>query len=205
MIIETAVGAVAGSVALWLAYLRAKKIKHMSTTKSSSVSLEFSAEEFEILSRQAAKQGTPLKDFLQEAAFAAISPAERVREQRSADNRSPMDAAFDEADRADAFEIAVPGVFPLPPAPAAKALPMAPAAPVHKLMRQPATFRKNNIGQPQGPHPCYHLHPKIPSNFVGQCQGTCRAPTQDGRICHWPQTSAQSCPTFQPIVRVGQR
>jgi hypothetical protein len=46
-------------------------------------------------------------------------------------------------------------------------------------------------------HPCLHLDPIQHSNFIGQCEGTCRAPSQSGRVCFYTAMAAPQCAYYK--------
>lgn len=79
-------------------------------------------------------------------------------------------------------------VFPLPPKPQAVE-PIKPKA-EHKIIKVAAG------------HPCRFLDLTAPPQFrAGECQGLCRHPGQNGRICHWAPAVAKQCGYFDPKVR----
>jgi predicted transcriptional regulator len=49
-------------------------------------------------------------------------------------------------------------------------------------------------------HPCLHLDPVQHSNFIGQCEGTCRAPSQSGRVCFYTAMAATRCQYYKAKV-----
>ena len=48
-------------------------------------------------------------------------------------------------------------------------------------------------------HPCRYLNPEHHPNFRGQCEGTCNAPGQQGRVCFWSSPTASKCDRFVPF------
>lgn len=47
-------------------------------------------------------------------------------------------------------------------------------------------------------HPCYHLKRIFPTHLkAADCQGTCNAPTQRGKVCHFAPSYARQCSAFE--------
>lgn len=122
----------------------------------------------------------------------------RVREAEPSEEEPMDEKEIDQIDHAFAAmdaQDAQPGemrnnVFPMPPRKEDVVVePIKPKA-EHKIIKVAAG------------HPCRFLDLTAPPQFrSGECQGLCRHPGQNGRICHWAPAVAKQCGYFDPKVR----
>lgn len=160
------------------------------------VSTDLPAEDMDLVRVLANEQGISVSEWLRRAVAAAIPKDLRAR---------TRDTSLDE--KVANFVDQQPSFPTIPLPPEAVALTEAAmnrsqdayASLVQVRKKSEDEERKVLATQSTAPHACVYLS-KETNPFYGpnDHEGTCKAPTQVGRVCFWPSAAAKSCPQFSP-------
>lgn len=142
--------------------------------KKTKVTVTLTADEIEILSWQAERNGKSLEDWSKDAILRSISTLERRVFEKAQADQTPMNLAFEALNQMEETDRALP------------------------VRAEPEPVRV--MAAEKGLHSCMFLSLEFDPKFPpGQSSGTCRSPRQDGRVCFWNTDSAVSCPAFRPF------
>lgn len=161
--------------------------------RKTSVVVELSRDDADLLAWWAGSIGLTLDDYLVRTGVSAVPQRERLRFETRHQQAAVVEAAFEDSDREDGY---VKGVFPMPE------LSMQAV-----VAEDPAEREKPPNSKLYPGHPCVYLTTEPPSLVYTRAlpvlsgSGTCWRSVQRGKPCYWAPVAAKECPLFEERLK----